>query len=127
MNSSQRELKCDEGQLRPYSSKLKPCFFDVRSLGTCGKAPYGYTIPIQPCVLIKFNKVSSFTRCLYRFIKYRLQNLSLRLFHAIYRIYVLYTHRSLISRLLETRLDSALLQSIFRITKWYAKFFAKDH
>ncbi|XP_046833291.1 sodium/potassium-transporting ATPase subunit beta-1-like [Vespa crabro] len=55
MNSSQRELKCSEGQLRPYS-KLKPCFFDVKSLGTCGKAPYGYTIPIQPCVLIKFNK-----------------------------------------------------------------------
>nr|KAF7433868.1 hypothetical protein H0235_002059 [Vespula pensylvanica] len=54
-NSTQRELKCSEGQLRPYS-KLKPCFFDVKSLGTCGKAPYGYTIPIQPCVLIKFNK-----------------------------------------------------------------------
>nr|XP_050845416.1 sodium/potassium-transporting ATPase subunit beta-2-like [Vespula vulgaris] len=55
MNSTQRELKCSEDQLRPYS-KLKPCFFDVKSLGTCGKAPYGYTIPIQPCVLIKFNK-----------------------------------------------------------------------
>lgn len=59
--TTQRELKCDEGQLKPYSSKLKPCFFDVKSLGNCGKAPYGYTIPIQPCVLIKFNKVSSFT------------------------------------------------------------------
>ncbi|RLU20858.1 hypothetical protein DMN91_007472 [Ooceraea biroi] len=26
------------------------------SLGVCGKPPYGYTYPTQPCVLIKFNK-----------------------------------------------------------------------
>ncbi|KAI4501862.1 hypothetical protein M0802_003197 [Mischocyttarus mexicanus] len=55
MNTSQQELKCNEGQLR-VDNKLKPCFFDIKSLGTCGKSPYGYTTPIQPCVLIKFNK-----------------------------------------------------------------------
>ncbi|KAH0954393.1 hypothetical protein HN011_008595 [Eciton burchellii] len=40
----------------PISSDMKPCFFDVKSLGVCGESPYGYTYPLQPCVLIKFNK-----------------------------------------------------------------------
>ncbi|EZA51909.1 Sodium/potassium-transporting ATPase subunit beta-1 [Ooceraea biroi] len=40
----------------PISSDIKPCFFDIESLGVCGKPPYGYTYPTQPCVLIKFNK-----------------------------------------------------------------------
>ncbi|XP_032663188.1 sodium/potassium-transporting ATPase subunit beta-1-like [Odontomachus brunneus] len=35
---------------------VKPCFFDIESLGVCGKPPYGYTDPLQPCILIKFNK-----------------------------------------------------------------------
>ncbi|XP_014488527.1 PREDICTED: sodium/potassium-transporting ATPase subunit beta-1-like isoform X2 [Dinoponera quadriceps] len=35
---------------------IRPCFFDVESLGVCGKPPYGYTDPLQPCILIKFNK-----------------------------------------------------------------------
>ncbi|XP_025154637.1 sodium/potassium-transporting ATPase subunit beta-1 isoform X2 [Harpegnathos saltator] len=37
-------------------SDVKPCFFDIESLGVCGKPPYGYTNPLQPCILIKFNK-----------------------------------------------------------------------
>ncbi|XP_071635761.1 sodium/potassium-transporting ATPase subunit beta-1-like [Temnothorax longispinosus] len=37
-------------------SSMKPCFFDIESLGVCGQPPYGYTDPLQPCVLIKFNK-----------------------------------------------------------------------
>ncbi|XP_011873659.1 PREDICTED: sodium/potassium-transporting ATPase subunit beta-1-like [Vollenhovia emeryi] len=36
-------------------SSTKPCF-DIESLGVCGQPPYGYTDPLQPCVLIKFNK-----------------------------------------------------------------------
>nr|XP_012235554.1 PREDICTED: sodium/potassium-transporting ATPase subunit beta-1-like isoform X2 [Linepithema humile] len=40
----------------PIIPSVKPCFFDVESLGVCGKPPYGYTNPLQPCVLIKFNK-----------------------------------------------------------------------
>ncbi|CAK9834588.1 Sodium/potassium-transporting ATPase subunit beta-1 [Anthophora retusa] len=34
----------------------KPCLFDIKSLGKCSQLPYGYTKPLQPCVLIKFNK-----------------------------------------------------------------------
>ncbi|OAD53762.1 Sodium/potassium-transporting ATPase subunit beta-1, partial [Eufriesea mexicana] len=34
----------------------KPCYFDIELLGKCSKPPYGYTKPLQPCVLIKFNK-----------------------------------------------------------------------
>ncbi|XP_076233324.1 sodium/potassium-transporting ATPase subunit beta-1-like [Calliopsis andreniformis] len=34
----------------------KPCFFDINDLGQCSIPPYGYTKPLQPCVLIKFNK-----------------------------------------------------------------------
>ncbi|XP_017795216.1 PREDICTED: sodium/potassium-transporting ATPase subunit beta-like [Habropoda laboriosa] len=34
----------------------KPCYFDIKSLGKCSESPYGYTKPLQPCVLIKFNK-----------------------------------------------------------------------
>jgi len=41
------------------ASSIKPCFFDVESLGVCGQPPYGYTNPLQPCVLIKFNKVNN--------------------------------------------------------------------
>ncbi|XP_011701757.1 PREDICTED: sodium/potassium-transporting ATPase subunit beta-1-like isoform X2 [Wasmannia auropunctata] len=37
-------------------SNKKSCFFDIESLGICGQPPYGYTNPLQPCVLIKFNK-----------------------------------------------------------------------
>ncbi|KAL6264057.1 hypothetical protein P5V15_004136 [Pogonomyrmex californicus] len=37
-------------------SNIKPYFFDIESLGVCGQPPYGYTNPLQPCVLIKFNK-----------------------------------------------------------------------
>jgi len=41
------------------ASNIKPCFFDVENLGICGQPPYGYTDPLQPCVLIKFNKVNN--------------------------------------------------------------------
>lgn len=41
------------------ASSIKPCYFDIETLGICGQSPYGYTDPLQPCVLIKFNKVSS--------------------------------------------------------------------
>ncbi|XP_076280678.1 sodium/potassium-transporting ATPase subunit beta-like [Lasioglossum baleicum] len=34
----------------------KPCYFNIKSLGPCSKYPYGYSNPLQPCVLIKFNK-----------------------------------------------------------------------
>ncbi|XP_011064278.1 PREDICTED: sodium/potassium-transporting ATPase subunit beta-1-like [Acromyrmex echinatior] len=46
--------ECSDGAL--ITSNTKPCFFDIESLGVCGQPPYGYTDPLQPCVLIKFNK-----------------------------------------------------------------------
>ncbi|KAK2575883.1 hypothetical protein KPH14_007253 [Odynerus spinipes] len=54
-NTTNQEFKCNESQSRSYDN-LKSCFFDVKNLGICGKSPYGYTMPIQPCVLIQFNK-----------------------------------------------------------------------
>ncbi|KAM0727193.1 Sodium/potassium-transporting ATPase subunit beta-1 [Formica fusca] len=47
-------VECNDAA--PNVSDMKPCFFDIESLGVCGKPPYGYTNPLQPCVLIKFNK-----------------------------------------------------------------------
>ncbi|CAD1473837.1 unnamed protein product, partial [Heterotrigona itama] len=44
--------------------KEKPCFFDVASLGKCSKPPYGYAkYPLQPCVLVKFNKPHIWLSC----------------------------------------------------------------
>lgn len=50
------DAECDDE--RPSVPDIKPCFFDVESLGVCGRPPYGYTDPLQPCILIKFNKVN---------------------------------------------------------------------
>ena len=47
--------ECNDSALITFNTK--PCFFDIESLGVCGQPPYGYTDPLQPCVLIKFNKV----------------------------------------------------------------------
>ncbi|XP_026827183.1 sodium/potassium-transporting ATPase subunit beta-1-like isoform X2 [Ooceraea biroi] len=57
-NKSKENYKTDAecSDEAPISSDIKPCFFDIESLGVCGKPPYGYTYPTQPCVLIKFNK-----------------------------------------------------------------------
>ncbi|KYN41440.1 Sodium/potassium-transporting ATPase subunit beta-1, partial [Trachymyrmex septentrionalis] len=46
--------ECNDSALITFNTK--PCFFDIESLGVCGQPPYGYTDPLQPCVLIKFNK-----------------------------------------------------------------------
>ncbi|XP_076160341.1 sodium/potassium-transporting ATPase subunit beta-1-like [Ptiloglossa arizonensis] len=53
-NSTDYDVNCQGG----FQSKRndKPCFFDIKTLKECGRAPYGYTNPLQPCVLIKFNK-----------------------------------------------------------------------
>lgn len=48
--------ECNDGASIAFSN-IKPCYFDIESLGVCGQSPYGYTDPLQPCVLIKFNKV----------------------------------------------------------------------
>ncbi|XP_043258550.1 sodium/potassium-transporting ATPase subunit beta-like [Colletes gigas] len=45
-----------QGETFRSDRNTKPCFFDIKSLGVCSKSPYGYTYPMQPCVLIKFNK-----------------------------------------------------------------------
>lgn len=37
----------------------KSCYFNIHNLGICSTPPYGYTKPLKPCVLIKFNKVIS--------------------------------------------------------------------
>lgn len=53
--------ECSSYEVHPkvsIVSSIKPCFFDIESLGVCGQPPYGYIDPLQPCVLIKFNKVS---------------------------------------------------------------------
>lgn len=59
-NKSQENYKpaveCNDAA--PNRSDMRPCFFDIESLGVCGKPPYGYTNPLQPCILIKFNKVN---------------------------------------------------------------------
>ncbi|XP_046144279.1 sodium/potassium-transporting ATPase subunit beta-1-like isoform X2 [Osmia bicornis bicornis] len=52
-NMSNYNLNCQEGKANYFE---KPCFFDIKKLGSCSKSPYGYTEPMQPCVLIKFNK-----------------------------------------------------------------------
>ncbi|XP_017878696.1 sodium/potassium-transporting ATPase subunit beta-like [Ceratina calcarata] len=52
---SDYDSNCFNEQYKSDDNK-KPCFFDVTTLGKCSKPPYGYTKPMQPCVLIKFNK-----------------------------------------------------------------------
>ncbi|XP_036145231.1 sodium/potassium-transporting ATPase subunit beta-1 isoform X2 [Monomorium pharaonis] len=46
--------ECNDGI--SIGSSTRTCFFDIETLGVCGQPPYGYTDPLQPCVLIKFNK-----------------------------------------------------------------------
>ncbi|XP_076386873.1 sodium/potassium-transporting ATPase subunit beta-1-like isoform X2 [Megachile rotundata] len=54
-NTSYYNLNCqDKSGGSNYFEK--PCFFDITNLGTCSKPPFGYTEPMQPCILIKFNK-----------------------------------------------------------------------
>ncbi|XP_024947559.1 sodium/potassium-transporting ATPase subunit beta-1 isoform X2 [Cephus cinctus] len=55
-NASEYSDSCIEGKPRTEFDG-RPCFFDINRLGICGKFPYGYTVPVQPCVLVKFNKV----------------------------------------------------------------------
>jgi hypothetical protein len=43
------------------------CLFDLSALGECGLYPYGYVVTpgpkklIEPCLLLKFNKVNYYT------------------------------------------------------------------
>ncbi|KMQ90495.1 sodium potassium-transporting atpase subunit beta-1 [Lasius niger] len=64
-NKSQENYKtaveCNDAA--PNRSDMRPCFFDIESLGVCGKPPYGYTNPLQPCILIKFNKYQIWLWC----------------------------------------------------------------
>ncbi|XP_076302143.1 sodium/potassium-transporting ATPase subunit beta-1-like [Lasioglossum baleicum] len=52
---SDYDLNCHDKHASS-SNGGKPCYFDIEQLGKCSKPPYGYTKPLQPCVLIKFNK-----------------------------------------------------------------------
>ncbi|XP_054007415.1 sodium/potassium-transporting ATPase subunit beta-1-like [Hylaeus anthracinus] len=54
-NITKYDVNC-EGDNFQWVRNDKPCFFDIKKLGECSRAPYGYTNPLQPCVLIKFNK-----------------------------------------------------------------------
>ncbi|XP_076656467.1 sodium/potassium-transporting ATPase subunit beta-1-like [Halictus rubicundus] len=53
-NVSKYDVSCENDiqSNRPH----KPCYFNIKSLGHCSRYPYGYSKPLQPCVLVKFNK-----------------------------------------------------------------------
>ncbi|XP_076674471.1 sodium/potassium-transporting ATPase subunit beta-1-like isoform X2 [Andrena cerasifolii] len=55
-NKSNYDVNCGNGNFQSNHSEEKPCFFDIKNLGACSRPPYGYAAPLQPCVLIKFNK-----------------------------------------------------------------------
>lgn len=57
-NKSNYDINCQNGHSN-FDYDKEPCFFDLKNLGQCGRPPYGYTNPSQPCILIKFNKVLS--------------------------------------------------------------------
>lgn len=57
-DKSKYNINC-QNEITENYDKEKPCFFDINDLGECSKPPYGYAKPLQPCVLIKFNKVIS--------------------------------------------------------------------
>ncbi|KAK0096974.1 hypothetical protein PV326_003739 [Microctonus aethiopoides] len=52
---SNYDVECDQKPLN-YSSQVKPCYFDIKSLKECSQTPYGYSKPYKPCIYIKFNK-----------------------------------------------------------------------
>ncbi|XP_011309901.1 sodium/potassium-transporting ATPase subunit beta-1-like isoform X2 [Fopius arisanus] len=52
---SNYDANCSDRGLHVVA-RTKPCFFDVTALGNCSKPPFGYELPYQPCVFIKFNK-----------------------------------------------------------------------
>nr|XP_031834331.1 sodium/potassium-transporting ATPase subunit beta-1-like [Nomia melanderi] len=53
-NASKYDVSCQDNFR--WNRTQKPCFFNVKNLGVCSEYPYGYSNPLQPCVLIKFNK-----------------------------------------------------------------------
>ncbi len=58
VNCSDRENTVNTGE--------ESCLFDLAQLGKCAQYPYGYVVQpgpdtlIEPCLLLKFNKVNSF-------------------------------------------------------------------
>ncbi|OXU23803.1 hypothetical protein TSAR_004511 [Trichomalopsis sarcophagae] len=54
VDRSKFDPKCNDRVLREDSKTS--CFFDIRELGKCSQAPYGYTSSPQPCAYIMFNK-----------------------------------------------------------------------
>lgn len=57
-NRSNYDLDCQKKHSIPGHPR-KSCYFNIHNLGICSTPPYGYTKPLKPCVLIKFNKVIS--------------------------------------------------------------------
>ncbi|KZC04574.1 Sodium/potassium-transporting ATPase subunit beta-1 [Dufourea novaeangliae] len=54
-NVSKYNVNCQH-QNYEFNRTRRPCFFDTKSLGVCSRYPYGYSKPLKPCVLVKFNK-----------------------------------------------------------------------
>ncbi|XP_076384778.1 sodium/potassium-transporting ATPase subunit beta-1-like [Megalopta genalis] len=54
-NVSKYDVNCQDDNFQS-NHPHKPCYFNIESLGACSKYPYGYSNPLQPCVLVKFNK-----------------------------------------------------------------------
>ncbi|XP_043784138.1 uncharacterized protein LOC122710371 isoform X2 [Apis laboriosa] len=57
----------------------KSCYFNIHNLGICSTPPYGYTKPLKPCVLIKFNKRFDWIPEYYNYSSYLPHNMPARL------------------------------------------------